>query len=475
MLSKKMTSNNADFGVTAPSSSSVPVGSVPGAAGTSSVPVSDLIEIARDTEIATEIPCAVIDNRGTVLYPVQLRDYPCRMCRLAAGGFTAREGIAAEHVEQGRRAERSGGVQIFLCDRNLMHWAVPVPVGSGGGLAAVLVGGPVRLAGGETEFETDVIAPLRRRSEVVARAEEASLRRLYEGIPVVSARRIDAISKTLHRAVAAAQAAASSETAGGAPAGHVGGSATGRERLARESRINEYMQELKRYRHEHGLQAGIPTYPLEMEQRLLDAIAAGDEERSQAILNELLGHVFFTLGADLERIKVRTREIVILLSRIVIARGADANRVFGYNYRALDELDGIDDINDLAHWTARIVRGFTRSVLHVPAGASHTTLLRRVVDYVEESYRGRVRLAAAAELGGVSPEYLSRVFSREMGETFSHYVRRIRVRHAEELLTATRLSIADIADLCGFTDQSHLTAAFRTVTGTTPAAYRKRG
>ncbi len=419
---------------------------------------SSAIDAAVETARATAIPCAVIDRRGEVLYPVKRRDYPCRMCRVATGMASARRDIAENHAERAFQAERIGVAQIFLCPSNLMHWIAPVRDATG--VRGALVGGPVRLAEGDTGFQSDILEPLRHTSQVVASAQESGLRELYERIPIVGAARVQALASSLSRVARDVSATATEER--------------GSDRLQRESRINEYIQELKRYRHDEGMQADIPTYPLEREQALLEAIGSGDDDRAQAILNELLSHVFFRLGADLERIKVRAREIVILLSRIVIARGADENRVFGYNYRALDEVDGLEDINDVAHWMARIVRGFASTVLRVPASAEHTTLLRRVIAYVDEAYRGRVSLRAAAALGGVSTGYLSRVFSREMGETFSRYVRRVRVQRAQELLSGTTLAISDVADLCGFADQSHLTLAFRKETGETPALFRKR-
>lgn len=420
--------------------------------------LGDAVAAARETAVATGIACTLLDRSAQVVYPVKLREYPCWMCRLAHGGIPDSRVVARDHLDRARQAEGSGGSQIFLCPSNLMHWVAPIR--SGGRIAGALVGGPARLEEGDSDFESDILQPMRRTSEIVARTEEAGLRRLYARIPIVAATRIEALARQLQRLAAGLGGNASEEAA--------------QKRLERESRINEYIQELKRYRFEHGMQAGIPTYPLETEQALLDAIAAGEGERAQATLNELLGHVFFTLGADLERIKLRAREIVVLLSRIVIARGAEADRVFGYNYRVLDELDGLDDLNDVAHWMARIVRAFAGSVLRIPTGAPHTTMLRKVLDYVEDGYRGRVSLVAAARIAGVSTGFLSRIFSREMGETFTAYVRRIRIQRAQDLLTGTRLSIADIADLTGFTDQSHLTLAFRRQTGTTPAQFRKR-
>ncbi|WP_455381688.1 helix-turn-helix domain-containing protein [Salinispira pacifica] len=421
--------------------------------------VAEGIAAAGETERATGIPCALVDRLGKVLYPVRLRDYPCWMCRLTEAPVPERSRIAAAHAERARQTVHPDGYQIFLCSSNLMHWVVPIRIADR--MVAALVGGPVRIEEGDTDFEQDVLARIRRSSEVVARAEEASLRRLYRRIPVVESVRIESLALQLSRIGRSLSSASGGET--------------GIERLSRESRIGEYLQELKAYRNEQGMQADIPTYPLDREQALLVAIGAGDGERAQALLNELLGHVFFSFGADLERIKMRAREIVVLLSRIVIARGADANRVFGFNYRALDELDGLDDLNDVAHWMARIVRGFTDSVLRLPAGAVHTRVLRRVIDYVEGSYRERVSLAAAAGIAGVSAGYLSRIFSAEMGESFTGYVRRMRVQRAQDLLTGTRLPIGDIAELCGFADQSHLTLAFRRETGTTPAEFRKRG
>ncbi len=415
------------------------------------------IHAAREFESATGIRCALIDPQGRVLYPISAGEYPCRICRDVSGDGAV-DGSAAEHAERARQASFSGGRQVFLCRSNLIHCVAPVM--DGASVAAALVCGPMRLEEGDSSFQQDVMGLLRRRSEFSAREEGERLRRIYDSIPRVRSARVHALAEQLYRT------ACSLET--------LGEEESRDERFARESRINEYIQELKQYRLEHGMEAAVPSYPLRTEQALFNAIAAGETARAQALLNELLGHVFFSFGADLERVRMRAREIVILLSRILISRGADPNRVFGLNYEALDELEGLGEVNEIAPWMAGIVRSFSSSVLRLPANAVHTTILRRAVDYVADSYRGRVSLSIAAALAGVSPSYLSRVFSQEMGETFSRYVRRIRVQRAEELLTGTDLSIAEIAEACGFADQSHLTQAFRRDTGTTPAAYRAR-
>lgn len=69
---------------------------------------------------------------------------------------------------------------------------------------------------------------------------------------------------------------------------------------------------------------------------------------------------------------------------------------------------------------------------------------------------------------------LSRGFRRAFGHTIGHHQRKLRVAAATELLVASRMPLAEIAQACGFHDQSHLTRTFKAETGCTPAAFRRR-
>ncbi|MFP4302983.1 MAG: helix-turn-helix domain-containing protein [Spirochaetaceae bacterium] len=423
--------------------------------------ISEAALLAHQYAEATGVECALLDRHGVVRYPVQTRAYPCWVCRLSHGSLPDSDRLGREHLAWAEQAKRFGGRQVFLCPSALLHWVVPL-TDDGGDTVGALVGGPVRTIEEDSFFADEILRPLREVSPEVARVEEASLRAMFDRIPVVTSSRVQSLTEQLYRAALSLRSGINEQ------------SRSGSERLLRESRINEYIQELKRYRSEAGLDPERPTYPLDKEQRLLDAIANGEVENAQAALNELLGHVFFTLGADLERIRNRAREIVVLLSRISITKGADADRVFGLNYQFLDELDELEDINEIAHWMARIVRRFASSVLTVPGGAIHVVALRRVIEYVQQSYRGSVTLTEAATAAGLSPTYLSQIFSSEMGEPFSRFVQRVRVNRVRELLLSTSLGLSDIAELCGFSDQSHMTRVFREVTGTTPALFRRK-
>ena len=195
---------------------------------------------------------------------------------------------------------------------------------------------------------------------------------------------------------------------------------------------------------------------------------------SSKTLNELLGHVFFASGSDIDSIRHRTGEIVVLLSRAVLAEGADPEEVFGLNYRFVDALEQQRDINGVAYWMARIARRFADLVLYMP-NVAHGTVMRKAVRYVRSHISESIRLHDVAIHVGLSPTYFSRLFAGEMGLRFVTYVNRARIDRARELLRTTNELVTMIASEVGINDHSYFTKLFRLETGVTPSVYRTSG
>ncbi len=83
-------------------------------------------------------------------------------------------------------------------------------------------------------------------------------------------------------------------------------------------------------------------------------------------------------------------------------------------------------------------------------------------------------LKEIAEGLNVHPAYVSREFSKYFNNlSYGEYIRKLRIEKAVELLGQPGHTLAEIAYLTGFSDQSHFTRIFRKHTGQSPAAYRK--
>lgn len=98
--------------------------------------------------------------------------------------------------------------------------------------------------------------------------------------------------------------------------------------------------------------------------------------------------------------------------------------------------------------------------------------LRLVCDFIGDHLDTDVGLADLAALTGMSPACFTRQFKRSTGLPPHQYLIHRRVERAKELLSGGGLSVAQVAQLVGFFDQSHLDRHFKYWVGVTPKDYR---
>ena len=84
----------------------------------------------------------------------------------------------------------------------------------------------------------------------------------------------------------------------------------------------------------------------------------------------------------------------------------------------------------------------------------------------------RVSVAELASAAHVSPVHLGRLFDAAFGLGVAESQERLRCLHATTLLERTDLGVAQVAQRCGFSDVSHFSHRFKSVTGCSPSAAR---
>ena len=120
----------------------------------------------------------------------------------------------------------------------------------------------------------------------------------------------------------------------------------------------------------------------------------------------------------------------------------------------------------------RIARHFVGNLPLPTSGGLSPERLQRVRDYVEAHLDDDLSLTVLADIACLSPYHFSRSFKRATGVGPQRYVIQRRVERAKLLLRQTHQPLAMIAQEAGFTDQSHLTAMFRSEMGVTPGRFR---
>ena len=101
----------------------------------------------------------------------------------------------------------------------------------------------------------------------------------------------------------------------------------------------------------------------------------------------------------------------------------------------------------------------------------YSAATKEMVSVIEENYGMRLGLDSFAEKFRLTPEYLSNLFAKETGMTFSNYLKKVRIEKAKELILTTDMKIYEVACSVGYPDQKYFSKVFKEYTGVSAKQY----
>jgi AraC family transcriptional regulator len=99
--------------------------------------------------------------------------------------------------------------------------------------------------------------------------------------------------------------------------------------------------------------------------------------------------------------------------------------------------------------------------------------LQRARDFINANLAGDPSISEVANVCGLSTNYFVRAFKQTTGVPPYRWLTKQRIERAKELLQDPGRQLADIAQLCGFVDQSHFTRVFSRSEGYSPGRWRR--
>jgi len=103
----------------------------------------------------------------------------------------------------------------------------------------------------------------------------------------------------------------------------------------------------------------------------------------------------------------------------------------------------------------------------------HREDLQTADRYIREHLSEDLDLKTLARVAGLDPTYFHKLYTRAYGKTPAQAILSRRITAAQIALEEGTLSVAQIADACGFSSQAYFAAKFREITRKTPTQYRK--
>ena len=101
--------------------------------------------------------------------------------------------------------------------------------------------------------------------------------------------------------------------------------------------------------------------------------------------------------------------------------------------------------------------------------------IEQAIQYIEKNYTNAdLKLEDVSEHVGLSPAYLSSLFTKKRDQSFRQILTDIRIKAARRLLTETKMSVQAVSKQVGFSNSNYFSRIFKERTTISPNHFKKR-
>lgn len=136
-----------------------------------------------------------------------------------------------------------------------------------------------------------------------------------------------------------------------------------------------------------------------------------------------------------------------------------------------EEVLACESMEDLRLWGRKRIKGMIEASQEA---RTYSPVIAQAMDHLERKFAEQITLEDLAAAVRVSASYLSRMFSEEVGATFTEILTELRVEAAKNLLSDPMLSIKEVSHNVGYLDPNYFGRVFKRLTGLTPSEYTER-
>lgn len=139
-----------------------------------------------------------------------------------------------------------------------------------------------------------------------------------------------------------------------------------------------------------------------------------------------------------------------------------------YSITTLYNQDNIEDIKYILLDELKKIAGFMHT-----GSAKYNPVVKQALRIIQKQYDENLTLKILAQSCNINSSYLGQLFYKEVGESFSEFLNKVRNERAKELILTTDMKISDIAEKIGYRDTSYFYRKFKKYHGICPSTLRQ--
>ncbi|TVY07941.1 helix-turn-helix domain-containing protein [Paenibacillus cremeus] len=210
-------------------------------------------------------------------------------------------------------------------------------------------------------------------------------------------------------------------------------------------------------------------YPKISERAILESLERGEYDAAAQYLSEFVESLSISPSYSF----IYQSYYMLLFSIVDNLEKQGVNLLDILEHNLFGQLQAKQTYKEIYHWFVEVVFPLYQWLADNYRSESGLSAVKKVCKYIKENCSKDVSLVQCADLVGMSPSYLSRLFKKETGINFLEYVVECKMTEATRLLSETNQSISEVAEAVGYSERN-LNRIFQRYTKMTPGTFRTK-
>ncbi|ANY70027.1 hypothetical protein BBD42_28640 [Paenibacillus sp. BIHB 4019] len=209
-------------------------------------------------------------------------------------------------------------------------------------------------------------------------------------------------------------------------------------------------------------------YPEQLDNRIKSAITDSNRELLQQVFRDWNHYCYSALYHPQQIIDATVRFISTLLSLLAAEYGDEV--AFKRQNEWLDRIQSVQMKSEFIHALLSIE---DQTAALFKKDKVYSLSVNKALQLIHGRYMEGITLDEIASLLRITPEYLSTLFNKEVGKSYSTYMKEMRINLAKQLLIHSEMKVFEIAQQIGYPDAKYFSRVFRDSMGISPVEYQR--
>ncbi|WNS41798.1 response regulator [Paenibacillus sp. MMS20-IR301] len=213
--------------------------------------------------------------------------------------------------------------------------------------------------------------------------------------------------------------------------------------------------------------------PEEELRKLLNMLGTEREKEIKALLGVIFqtDHLVHLDLAYLEHVGRSINERV--LDEVFRVHGEASMEVLKL-YRLVGNLHNFRHFHEYYRALEHLLLSVNDYIIGIRSAHTEHADMEAALAYIEDNYARPLNMAMVSNHVSLNYSYFSEAFKAYTGENFVLYLKKVRIRHAKELLADSRVKLAGVSEAVGFENSKQFARVFKELEGISPGEYRAK-